>query len=444
MGVISRDFVNSALDKCGVIALKTEDNKTHLVTTNKNILRHVYIFGDMASNSESFDALNIKTLSITNIAYDSVVDMHLIAVPLTYSPALLMKDFQDSKEIINFSIEILEKFKKIPLHIQSDIINENIYQKVFQFISSNKKLNNIFNLNLDIADEKVLAYDGGVCTKFYSDNKKQIEFLSASLRILLEFFDTSVRNEFIRAMDDKDQLIKLARNSWYTLLEVYKEKSLSLYEKDIKELQANTSMTDFEKEYMLTSIQNEKEKLLSTNFFEYIDLIDDPNFLIKYWPFTNISLEASDTIITNIGTSSASEKFSDAPKKSVILGTDYFLKLIKIINLYLSPNKISIENGFKLFSSQTEPSLANIKANLVDAKKKILVKRKDELLSYLQAEKNENEEQEIKDEIQEIIDIVNNTQRDIDNLHAELNTTDIIDFWPAALYPIPDELDPNK
>lgn len=447
MGNFSKETIINTIEKCGIVVARTTNNKLYFLTSNRNILRHVYIFGELQNTDTSFEALNVKTLSIISLNYNDIDELFLICIPEFYAPALITRGLQDNKEIINFSIEMLERFKKLKKELFKDTIDFDICSKVKRFIASNKKLDNLFKLNLDVIDEKILAYEGGLCENFYATYAKQIDFLSPGIGVMLEFFDKTIRDEFIKIIDNKDEILKLAKNSWFTLLSLYREKSLELYDKETHKVLSDTTLTDFEREYLLTSIQTEKEKLQNCNFFEFINLIDDPDFLLKYWPFTNISLESTDTLVTNLGSQSINEKFNEnRPKKTIILGTDYFLKLIKIINNYLN-EQVSISTGFKLFSAKTDSdkdSVKEIKSKLILAKKNKLLERKNELLEYLEKEKEENEEQDIKDEIQEIINIVHSTQKEIDNINDNINVTDLLEYWPAALYPIPDELDPNK
>ena len=66
------------------------------------------------------------------------------------------------------------------------------------------------------------------------------------------------------------------------------------------------------------------------------------------------------------------------------------------------------------------------------------------MIDSLLKEKNEVDDVTVKDEIQEIISLIENTQEDINRLSTNYNTVEILDFWPPALYPIPNELNPNQ
>ena len=251
-------------------------------------------------------------------------------------------------------------------------------------------------------------------------------------------------------VSNRNEALEFTRNCWRTLLEIYRSKSLELYDEAIKKINENVTLEDFEKEYMLTTTQNEKDRIQKLDHEPYLALIDDANQFIKYWPYTNINLESTDTIITNLGGSSAEEKFNDKmPSKTVIVSNDYFFKLINIIKRYIPETPFTLHDSKGLFTESTlkgntKQKIKDIKEALVAAKKRKLCVVKDNILTSLNKELNDVTEEEVKKEIHEIIHLIENTQEDIDGLTSSSSVVDILDFWPPALYPMPNELNPNQ
>lgn len=451
--MIEKSVIDASLKYNGVVVLGYEDNKYfYFVTATKEIIDYAAPSATEAlTNTDSLlKVYDVKHSKYRELEYSKISEVILISVPLFSSPVLGDLEGKISTDILERSKAFVQKFKALDKTQFTDEPDLDLSTRVNSFIVANAKSDNLFLSSIDDIDAHILSYDKGIAGFIYDNNKDVIDFLSTGLGIMLEFFEPEVKQKIKELISNKNEALEFTRNCWRTLLEINRSKSLELYDEAIKKINENVTLEDFEKEYMLTTTQNEKDRIQKLDHEPYLALIDDANEFIKYWPYTNINLESTDTIITNLGGSSAEEKFNDKlPSKTVIVSNDYFFKLINIIKRYIPETPFTLHDSKGLFTESalkgnTKQKIKELKEALVAAKKRKLCAVKDNVLASLNKELNDVTEDEVKKEIQEIICLIENTQEDIDRLTSSSSTVDILDFWPPALYPMPNELNPNQ
>lgn len=459
--MIEKSVVDTTLQFNGVIVLGYEvDNnkKYYFITNTKEVIDYINPESreELTSDNDKFKTLDVKYLTYREFEYNKITDLVMPCVPLFSSPRLSEIDGKPTSDVLENSKLFIEKFKLLDKSFFKDEIDLDIASKLHSFVKANTKNGNMFPSTIDDIDLHILLYDRGIAEHIYNNNKDVVNFLSTGLGVMLEFFEPEVKTKIRELLPNKEEALEFTKNCWRTLLEIYKQRSLELYDEEIKKISENNTLEDFEKEYMLTTTQNEKERIQKLDHEQYLALIDDPNSLIKYWPYTNVNLESTDTIVTNLGGSSVDEKFGDnKPNKEIHVSNDYFFKLINIIKRYIPEVQFSLkdcrgifnENSLKndaAITNEHREKIKSIKEALVSSKKAKLVQVKEKMLDSLRKEIQEVTEEEVKKEIQEIITLIEKTQEDIDKLSPQFNTVDILDFWPPALYPMPNELNPNQ
>jgi len=457
--MIEKSVVDSSLQYNGVVVLGYENNKYfYFVTTTREIIDYANpaVVEELVSTDSTIKVYDVKYGKYRELEYGKISEVILISVPLFSSPVLGGLEGKISVDILERSKIFVDKFKILDRSLFTDEMDLNLSTQVNNFVIANAKSDNLFLSTIDEIDTHILIYDKGIAGFVYNNNKEVIDFLSTGLGIMLEFFEPEVKQKIKELIPNRSEALEFTRNCWRTLLEIYRAKSLELYDEAVKKVNENSTLEDFEKEYILTTTQNEKDRIQKLDHEPYLKLIDDPNSFVKYWPYTNINLESTDAIVTNLGGSTVEEKFGDErPSKTVIVSNDYFFKLINIIKKYIPEKQFSLEDSKGLFTESTlkhdlsmpesqKQKIRELKEALVEAKKRKLATVKENVLASLNKELNDVAEEEVKNEIKEIINLIEKTQEEIDRLSPNNSTVDILDFWPPALYPMPNELNPNQ
>jgi hypothetical protein len=461
--MIAKSVIDTSLKYNGVliVGIGQEPNKKFYYLTNtEDVINYINptVKEDLISDETKFKTLDVKYGIYREIEYSNVSDLIMPCVPLFSSPRISEIDQKPSQDVMDRSKLFVDKFKALDKAVFTDISDTEISHIVNAFVKANSKNENLFDSSIDYIDSHIYMYDKGIAQHIYNQDKTLIDFFSTELGVMLEFFESDVKQKLkeLLSVGNTKEALEFCKNCWRTLLEIYRNKSIEEYNEQIKKVNENSQMEDFEKEYALNSIQNEKDRIQKLDHEPYLELIDEPNSLIKYWPYNNVNLESTDSIVINLGGSSVDEKFGDnRPSKSIYVSNDYFYRLINIIKKYIPDHEITLKDCRGLFTESTiknddsyslemKQKIYSIKEALVNAKKAKLALVKEKMLEALKNEMNEVSEEEIKNEILEIINIIELSQREINTLTPQLNVVDILDFWPPALYPIPNELNPNK
>jgi len=460
--MIAKNVVDSSLKYNGVHVVEYGEKAYYFITNTDAVIDYANPEPkeNLISDDVKFKTFDVKYRVYRELEYEKLKGLVMVCVPAFSSPRKCEIEETPDDDILRSSKRFIDKFKAIDRELYSDECDLDIAAAIHSYVNTNKKCEGLLEVDIDELDMHIILYDSKIASAIIDKNRKNIEFFSTGLGVMLEFFDKEVMSKFreFTVLGDYKGGLEFAKSCWKTLLEIYREKSLEEYDKEIKKVNDNNSIEDFEKEYLLTNLQSDKDKIKELIFDEYLDLIDNPNYLIKYWPFTNVNLESSDSVLVNLGGVSVDEKFKgneELKRKQVFISNEYFFKLISIIKKYVPDVSISVEDSRELFSNidlnnnslipeEQKQKILLIKNSLVNAKKEKLTQIKNKMVESLLNEKNEVDDKSIKDEIQEIITLIESTQEDINKLSPNYSTVEILDFWPPALYPVPNELNPNK
>lgn len=461
--MIAKSVIDISLKYNGVhiVGYEEEPNKKFYYLTNTSEVIEYFspaIKEELVCDDNKLKTFDVKYGIYRELEYSKISDLIMPCVPLFSSPRICEIDGIPSSEVLDLSKLFINKFKALDKSVYTDTQDLEMSHRVNSFVKANIKNENLFDTIFDGIDSHIFMYDKGIAQHIYNQNKVLVDFFSTELGVLLEFFDSEVKQKLkeLLLVNNTKEALEFVKSCWRTLLEINRTKALEEYDEQIKKVNENSQIEDFEKEYMLNSIQNEKDRIKNLNHEPYLDLIDDPNSLVKYWPYNNVNLESSDSVIINLGGSTVDEKFgSNRPSKSIYVSNDYFYRLINIIKKYIPEYNLALTDCKGLFTESTikndspdniilKQKIASIKEALVASKKAKLTLAKEKMLESLKKEINEVSEKEIKNEIQEIITLIELAQKEIDNLSPLQNVVDILDFWPPALYPVPNELNPNQ